>query len=149
VLVARREFPADYYLLQAQVTPVALDGRPAWFRVLYCDGHVYPCWWNPATHLYRPVSATAEQLYRLTPLREATAAIAASCSLELFSTEIALVGDGRFAVVDYVNDPIDLRLQSRTAQGVPDTLVHAVAENLVTLAATHCRARQTQEAVLS
>jgi hypothetical protein len=94
------------------------------------------------------VSETAEALYRLAPLREVTATIAAACGLELFSTEIALVADGRFVVVDYVNDPIDLRLQSRTAQGVPDVLVHLIAENLVTLAATHCRPNLTQETVL-
>jgi len=36
--------------------------------------------------------------------------------------------DGRLLSVDYVNDPIDLRLQSQTAEGVPDEIVAAVAD---------------------
>jgi hypothetical protein len=39
-------------------------------------------------------------------------------------------------------------LQSRSAQGVPDALVRAIAENLVTLAATHCRTPHALVAVL-
>ncbi len=52
--------------------------------------------------------------------------------MDLFSSEIALVPDGRFIVVDYVNDPLDLRLQSQTPEGVPDAIVRAIAERLLT-----------------
>jgi hypothetical protein len=34
-------------------------------------------------------------------------------------------------VVDYVNDPIDLRLQSKATDGVPDQIVSHIAESLV------------------
>lgn len=34
-------------------------------------------------------------------------------------------------MVDYVNDPIDLRLQSVVPDGVPDHLVEAIARKLV------------------
>jgi hypothetical protein len=51
--------------------------------------------------------------------------------LDLFSTEIALTLDGLFMVVDYVNDPIDLRLQSKATDGVPDQIVSHIAESLV------------------
>ncbi|MCC7511318.1 MAG: hypothetical protein IT296_01585, partial [Anaerolineae bacterium] len=33
-------------------------------------------------------------------------------------------------VVDYVNDPIDLRLQSRAADGVPDFIVERIAARI-------------------
>jgi len=49
----------------------------------------------------------------------------------LFSTEIAYTPEGKFVVIDYVNDQIDLRLQSGSAEGVPDSVVHQVADRLV------------------
>jgi hypothetical protein len=51
----------------------------------------------------------------------------------LFSTEIAITSDGRFVIVDYVNDPIDLRLQSKASDGVPDDIVEDIAARLVGL----------------
>lgn len=44
-------------------------------------------------------------------------------------------------------NPIDLRLQSRTLQGVPDVLVQRVAENLVTLAAVRYHTNLAQTTV--
>jgi len=41
---------------------------------------------------------------------------------DFFSTEIALAKDGRYVVVDYVNDPCDMRPQSKHFDGVPDTI---------------------------
>jgi hypothetical protein len=55
----------------------------------------------------------------------------------LFSTEIAITSDGRFVIVDYVNDPIDLRLQSKALDGVPDEIVKDITERLVELILPH------------
>jgi hypothetical protein len=55
----------------------------------------------------------------------------------LFSCEIALTNDHSFVVVDYVNDPLDLRLQSRCVDGVPDDIVAAIANQLARLAIHH------------
>ncbi|MEW5940981.1 MAG: hypothetical protein AB1750_15040, partial [Chloroflexota bacterium] len=55
VQAARQEFPEQQYLLQAHVTPTILDGLPAWFRVLYCLGEIYPCFWDTTTHVYTRV----------------------------------------------------------------------------------------------
>ena len=52
------------------------------------------------------------------------------CRLEIFSTEIALAEDGRWLSVDYVNDPIDLRVHSKAPEGVPDNVVAGVANAL-------------------
>jgi hypothetical protein len=60
-------------------------------------------------------------------LRELIKRIARICQLDLFSTEIALTEEGRLLVVDYVNDPIDLRLQSRAMDGVPDFIIERIA----------------------
>ncbi|MCX6348600.1 MAG: hypothetical protein NTV79_03725 [Candidatus Aureabacteria bacterium] len=137
-LAARRNNPADRYLLQAHVAPVVLGGKPAWFRVLFCCGAVFPCWWNTATHAYIPVSPEEESAFNLQPLRRIAFELARICGLDSFSTEIALTPWGLFTVVDYINDQIDLRLQSKALDGVPDAIVHDVADRLADLAARKC-----------
>jgi hypothetical protein len=133
VLVARQEFPTQRYLLQGYIIPARLGSRIAWFRVIYCAGKVYPCWWDNDTHIYTPVTSDEEACYDLGSLRSVTSSIADLCGLTLFSTEIAITSDGRFVVVDYVNDPIDLRLQSKAFDGVPDNIVKDITERLVEL----------------
>lgn len=134
VEAARREFSDEKYLLQLHVAPRILEERPAWFRVLVCDGAVYPCWWDQGTHIYARVTAQEIARFGLRGLREVPRRIARVCGLHLFSTEIALTEDGRFVVVDYVNDPVDLRLQSEAADGVPDAIVENIAGRLARLA---------------
>lgn len=137
VLQARQEYPHDYYLLQAHIVPAHLGGRPAWFRVIYCGERIYPCWWDINTHVYVPITEEEEHTFGLTPLYATTYSIARVCKLDIFSTEIALTSAGLFVAVDYVNDQIDLRLKSNTYDGVPDEIVHSIAERLVELALTH------------
>ncbi|MEJ2555403.1 MAG: hypothetical protein P8186_04055 [Anaerolineae bacterium] len=95
--------------------------------------------WNPDTHIYTPVTSAEKSGYCLSPLQAITASIAHLCRLDLFSTEIALTPDGHFVVVDYVNDQIDLRLQSRSVDGVPDLIVQDVAARLTGLVTAHPR----------
>jgi hypothetical protein len=135
VLAARQSYPSEPYLLQANIVPAHLNEHPAWFRIISCAGRIYPCWWNVSTHVYQPVSTAEEIAYNLSPLYHIVARIAAVCGLELFSTEIALTASGEFVAIDYVNDPLDLRLQSKATDGVPDDIVRNIAERLATLAA--------------
>jgi hypothetical protein len=137
VLMARQEFPTQKYLLQGHIIPAQLGSRMAWFRVIHCAGMVYPCWWDNCTHLYTPVTSDEENGYNLGPLSSITFSIARICGLDLFSTEITLTPDGRFVIIDYVNDPIDLRLQSKTFDGVPDDIVQDITERLVGFVITH------------
>lgn len=139
VLTVRKEHATDQYLLQAHVTPMQLNHRPAWFRVIYCAGQSFPSWWDPATHIYTPVSDDEKLRLSLDPLDQITAQIAELCGLNLFSTEIALTTDDQFMVVDYVNDQIDLRLQSTVPEGVPDAIVKDVSEQLARHVEHHCR----------
>jgi hypothetical protein len=133
ILRARMEFPQQKYLLQANVSPRTIQGRPAWFRVFYSVGKVYPCWWHPLTHVFSSVTQSEENKYELTPLQDITQRIASICKLDWFTTEIALTHD-EFVVVDYVNDQIDTRIQSKAVDGVPDDVMKNVAFQLVTLA---------------
>ena len=132
---ARQTFPADAYLLQATIVPADAERQPAWFRVLYCCGSIFPCWWHPQTHVYTSVSAEDVKRYNLQALYTVTASLASICRLDLFSTEIALTADHSFVVVDYINDPVDLRLKSQAIDGVPDEIVRQIAETLALHAA--------------
>lgn len=130
VLRARMEFPEQKYLLQATVTPRIIQGRPAWFRVFYSVGKIYPCWWHPLTHVFAAVTPAEEHRYDLSPLYDITRRIASICRLHWFTTEIALTHEN-FLAIDYVNDQIDTRIQSKAVDGVPDEVMRSVAEQLV------------------
>jgi hypothetical protein len=80
---------------------------------------------------------TSEERFRfsLRGLFEVAHRIALVCRLDLFSTEIALSENSCFIAVDYVNDPVDLRLQSNAVDGVPDAIVENIAGRLARLAA--------------
>jgi len=133
---ARRLYPDRKYILQSHIVPVRLDGRPAWFRVLYVAGRYYPCWWDVKTHAYTPVTCAAEEHYGLRPLREIAQTVARISGLHLFSTEVALTPDGRFLVIDYVNNPVDLRSQSKTPDGVPNLIVRFIARDMARFVAS-------------
>ncbi len=137
VLAVRKEHATDHYLLQAHVAPVQVDTRPAWFRVIYCSGEIYPCWWNPSTHVYTPVTEAEKTEQGLSTLEEIVQSIARICKLDIFSTEIACTQDGSFVVIDYVNDQIDLRMQSHAAEGVPDSIVQNIALRLAAHVTNH------------
>jgi hypothetical protein len=134
IIKTRLDYPEQKYLVQARIEPMGLEGRPAWFRVLYAGGKTWPCWWHPRTHEYKVLSEGEESLYGLGRLRQVTMCIASICRLDWFSTEIAVTPEGRFISVDYVNDQIDLRLQSKAADGVPDQLAEQLADQLVAMA---------------
>jgi len=133
ILRARMEFPQQKYLLQATITPRTISTRPAWFRVFYAVGRTYPCWWHPMSHVYTVVTPQDENKYDLSPLHDITRRIASICKLDWFSTEIALTLE-EFVVVDYVNDGIDTRIQSKAVDGAPDEIMQDIACQLVRLA---------------
>jgi glutathione synthase/RimK-type ligase-like ATP-grasp enzyme len=132
ILRARIEFPQQKYLIQATITPRTIQGRPAWFRSFYAAGQTYPCWWNPLTHVYAIITPQEESRYDLASLHEITKRIASICKLDWFSTEIALTLE-EFVVIDYVNDGIDTRIQSKAVDGVPDEVMQNITEQLVLL----------------
>lgn len=126
----RQQQDAWRYLLQAHIEPRKLDGKTSWFRVIYCRGRIYPCWWPTETHIYELVTPAELNHYNLDGLYATTKTIAKACELDIFSTEIAFMDDYLFVVVDYVNDQPDLRFKSKAADGVPDEVVKNVARSL-------------------
>ena len=133
ILRARMEFPEQKYLIQETVTSRTIQGQPAWFRIFYANGRTFPCWWHPLTHVFSMVTPQEENRYELGTLHSITRRIASICKLDWFSTEIALTLEA-FVVVDYVNDGIDTRIQSKAVDGVPDEVMQGIAQQLVLIA---------------
>jgi hypothetical protein len=129
----RLEYPDQKYLAQEIITARSISGREAWFRIFYVGGECIPCWWNPSTHVYTALTLEEEMHFNLAPLRAVTERIAKVCKLDWFSTEIAFTPGGRFVVVDYVNDGIDTRIQSKATDGMPDEVMKHMADKLVAL----------------
>jgi len=138
VIETRQHHKNDKYLLQETVKPKFLNGNKAWFRVLYVFGEIIPCWWDDITHIYRRVSADDEERYGLSVLREMMKTIQKVCSLDFFSSEVALTEEHTFVVVDYVNEVCDMRLQSKHKDGVPDDIVRWIQELIAKETKTYC-----------
>ena len=130
---ARLDFPEQKYLAQEFVEAQVLAGREAWFRIFYVGGLTIPCWWHPITHIYGNLTSEQETEFGLSPLHRITESIARVCRLDWFSTEIALTLEA-FVVVDYVNDGIDTRIQSKAVDGVPDEVMQGIAQQLALIA---------------
>jgi hypothetical protein len=133
---ARLEYPDQKYLAQENIIARVISGREAWFRIFYIGGDCIPCWWNPGSHVYSMLTMDDEMQYDLGDLRSITERIAKVCRLDWFTTEIALTPGGRFVVVDYVNDDIDTRIQSKAKDGMPDEVMKLVADKLIALVAS-------------
>lgn len=131
ILRARETRAEDSYLVQERIAPVILDGRRAWFRVLFCRGDVTPCFWDHATGSYAQLDEAQAASPWAARLGDTTRAIAAVSGMDLFSTELAMCEGSRLVAVDYVNDMCDLRPASLHPDGVPDVVVAAVIGRLV------------------
>ncbi|MCI0697884.1 hypothetical protein L0337_38530 [candidate division KSB1 bacterium] len=134
VLLARKSQNDQKFLLQEKIEPAMLGNERAWFRVFYVFGRTFLTWWNDVTHLYRAVKSEEEADLGLAPMRQIIRTIAALSELDFFSAEVALTDDGRFVVIDYVNDVCDMRPQSEHHDGVPDSLIDKMISTLVTSA---------------
>jgi hypothetical protein len=130
VIESRQHHKNDKYLLQEKITPVFLEGRKGWYRVLCIFGEPFPCWWDDETHLYTMMTRTDVITHGLRPLLSITRKIHEVCGLDFFSTEIAATPEKKFIAVDYVNEICDMRLQSAHRDGVPDLLVHEICTRI-------------------
>ncbi len=126
VIQTRAKFRNQRFLVQQRIEPQILGGRRAWFRVYNVCGQIIPCWWDDTTHKYGVVTPGDGGLVNTEELLRIVRIIAEVSQLDFFSTEIALDKDGRYVVVDYVNDPCDMRPQSKYFDGVPDTIVRVI-----------------------
>jgi hypothetical protein len=131
ILHARTELQSDKYLIQEKITPLEKDGNRFWFRSFYAGGKVLTTWWNDVTHRYTQFDESSFNLFGLNNITNLMLKIAGVAKLTFFSSEIVYCADGRWVVVDYVNESCDMRLQSKHVDGVPDILVQQIAEALI------------------
>lgn len=124
---ARQHLPEDAFLLQSRIKPAIIETKAAWFRSIYCLGEVFTSWWDVETHVYTPLKKHSLSQNCEGEIESVSQLIAGTLKMDLFSTEIAYTNEGNFVVVDYLNDPIDLRLQSEAVDGVPDGHVERIA----------------------
>jgi len=132
---AMRTRSGETWLLQEHVDPCIMAGRRAWFRVFYLFGEIRICWWDNHTHIYEWMPLEEVECQGFAELLSLGRRIGEAFPLQFFSTEIALCADGRLVVVDYVNDPCDLRSISRIPNGVPTELLDWVFGKILDKAA--------------
>ena len=128
----RAKHHAQRFLIQQKIEPQMVGDRRAWFRVYYVGGTVIPCWWDDRTHRYIPFDLADSRGINPAELDRIIRVIAGISKLDFFSAEVALDTHGRYVVIDYVNTPCDMRLQSKYANAVPDGLVHQIVAALTT-----------------
>lgn len=133
VLRERQYLRDDKYLLQEKVMPLEREEKRFWFRCFWAFGKIFPCWWNDMTHQYKILSEDEIEQYELLQLFRITEKIQKICGLDFFSTEIALNQNGKFIVVDYVNEICDMRFQSKHFDGVPDNIVVSIIHSMMKL----------------
>ncbi len=114
------------FLVQQNIEPQIIGDRRAWFRVYFVCGTVIPCWWDDRTHRYTVFEAKDATSVNIAELERIIRVIACVAELDFFSSEIALDCQHRYVVIDYVNTPCDMRLQSKYGNGVPDVLVQQI-----------------------
>ena len=131
ILTARKVYDNDKYLLQEKVTPIEKDGRRFWFRGFFCCGFIQCSWWDDSTHIYEPLSLDHVKLHQLDELHCIVEKISKIIQLNFFSTEIALSQNGKFVIIDYVNEICDMRLKSNHRDGVPDEIVQKIVHQIV------------------
>ena len=126
----RAKHHAQRFLIQQKIEPQILGDRRAWFRVYFVCGTVIPCWWDDRTHRYIVFDPQDSRGINVAELDRIIRVIAGVSELDFFSAEVALDTHGRYVVIDYVNTPCDMRLQSKYANAVPDGLVQQIVAAL-------------------
>lgn len=126
----RKSNHTEKYLVQEKIYPRKINGRRAWFRVVWAFDKVIPTWWNDNTHIYQRITKSEVTRHNLLPLYRITRRLAKLTQLDYFSTEIALTKDHKFILIDYVNDQCDMRLKSNHPDGVPDEVVIEFIERM-------------------
>ncbi len=125
-------WPNRSYLLQRKITPRALADGPAYWRVFFVFDEVWTCWWNCYTDRYRAATDVERSEFHLDELERIVRGVASLSGMKFFSSEIAQLEDGRFMLIDYVNDQCHMLSQTADPRmGVPDPIISQIARKLV------------------
>jgi hypothetical protein len=118
-----RSRPLETWLLQEHVEPAIIGGKRAWFRVYNMFGDIRICWWDNRTHIYDFLPESEVNAMGFNDLELLGMKMGSSFPMQFFSTEIVYREDGKPVIVDYINDPCDLRCKTDFLDGVPVELL--------------------------
>lgn len=117
--------------VQEKINPTFLGNKLSSFKVIFCLGEIFPCWWHLLSHNYDIISKADTDKFKLDVLSSIAANIARVCSLDFFAADIVLDKKNNFYVVNYADAWPDMRRKSKFNDGVPDEVVDKVISRVV------------------
>ena len=131
VFEARKIYSDDNYLVQKKIYPAFINGKRAWYRIIWAFGRIIISQWDDLQHIYSddPHDLPNENLQN--EMKLIANKIAELCKLDYFSTEVVLTDSNELYVIDYVNDQIDMRLKSNHHDGVPESIVDEFIQSMI------------------
>lgn len=142
----RKEYPDSEYLIQQTIIPKIKDNRPIWLRVFFVCDEIFFSFWNPQTKIFSLINKTDNlpndkllddgklpdvDEYIIQNIKNIIIEIAKISKMRFFSSEVAVNPDNCPIVIDYVNDPVDLRPKSSHKDGMPDELLEKIVFRLI------------------
>jgi glutathione synthase/RimK-type ligase-like ATP-grasp enzyme len=120
----------DRCIAQEYVMPATINNRSAWFRPIFVCGAVIPLWWDPKNHVYQRFGNTPKEIDIAKALDSFSRTIAKNTGLQFFSTEVAMTEEGKYLIVDYANQPIDVNTSEVARNGLPPLVVEEIVNHL-------------------
>ena len=131
IIEVRKIHPDDNYLVQEKIYPASVNGKRAWFRIIWAFGDILISQWDDLDHTYSDLAEYLPEENILNEMKLIVRKIAELCQLDYFSTEVAMTEKNELFVIDYVNDQIDMRLKANHADGVPERIVDKFIRSMI------------------
>lgn len=117
---------------QEKINPTFLGNKLSSFRAVYCMGDLHVCWWHLLSHNCDILSQADSDKYGLAPLLLIPKYAAKVSKLDFFTADIVMDKKNNFFVVNYADAWPDMRRKSKFNDGVPDNIVDAVTNRIIT-----------------
>lgn len=133
ILAFLEDHSTEDTLVHEYITPKVINEKVSWFRPIYSNGKIICHWWDPQNSFYQRFKKSKEENKIKLKLENYIKKIADLTGLELFSTEIVINQEGKYIVLDYANNPIDLSSQEYERGGVPKETLIEIAKSIANL----------------
>ncbi|MBU1988193.1 MAG: hypothetical protein KKD94_01795 [Nanoarchaeota archaeon] len=121
----------DECLAQEYIIPSVIDGRVAWFRPIFVCGKVIPMWWNYGNRFYQEFGNSKKENQIAKILEKYMKKIYRIVGFDLFSAEFAINDKGKYFIIDYANEPIDLNTNEVAPDGLPPATLEKIVSQIV------------------
>ena len=121
----------DEGLAQEYIIPSIINGRVAWFRPIFVCGEVIPMWWNYGNHFYQEFGNSKKENQISKILEKYMKKIHRLVGFDLFSAEFAINEKGKYFIIDYANEPIDLNTNKTAPDGLPSATLEKIVTQIV------------------